>query len=593
MVDFVAPARASRQLNFSKSFLSSIIVRRWDCMPKCIKPFPINGAIFAVLFIFLGFLPGLYAQSSRTHPKAVSRPETVVTKLTPEQSHGMRLLLAAEGESSELQPDMHAFVLWRASYAYIKLDPPQALKLSRDAFLATQAIEDASERDQCVAPGSAGDMKSWIQRHVLYDMVHKDQPHEVEQLLPQATTSVRNEITAELVRYYNSKKDLIHSELLLSQLADSARYPFGAAANLVTGLPAEHSTDRVRIFIQALNNFEQHAAETGFGGEDIGSFIERTWKDVPPGLVLEAIEKVLDGTKERGSHSSYSISSSKGSVVLNSEYSLRLFQLLPIIQELDKDKAEALLREHAEVAEQLKAYPKGIQSFNSENVGLSYRVTDGDSGIAAAAAKDQVSAQMQDQIQEILKTADTVPAVALMRARTLPIHGTFPSRSPRSDALLGIAKKTAATKPSVSQLALDDFSTILDQVTPQELTGIDLSPELYLKMGDVDGAKKAVDILVKAAGKLHEKDTDADDPNKAFKGAWPSTDLWRRAVLDAAKISPRLAEDIIASLDDAEIATFEKVALGSVLVGGSATDIPVLVSDCRKNGASYRVSSSR
>src|SRR4029077_17333503 len=134
---------------------------------------------------------------------------------------------------------------------------------------------------------------------------------------------------------------------------------------------------------------------------------------------------------------------------------------------------------------------------------------------------------------------------------------------------------------------LDEFSTIQDQLTPQETTGIDRLPELYLKIGDVDGAKKAVDILVKAAAKIYEKDTDADDPNKAFKGAWPSTDLWRKAVQDAEKISPRLAEDIIAGLDDAEIATFEKVALGSALVGGPAADIPVLVSDCRKNGASY------
>jgi hypothetical protein len=73
---------------------------------------------------------------------------------------------------------MHAFVLWRASYAYAKLDPKQAEKLARDAFAVTQGIEDASENDHCAAMGSAGDMKSWIQGHALSDIVHKEQQQE-------------------------------------------------------------------------------------------------------------------------------------------------------------------------------------------------------------------------------------------------------------------------------------------------------------------------------------------------------------------------------------------------------------------------------
>ena len=551
-------------------------------------------ALCVAVFLPISFPVGLSAQSSSKPSMPASRLEIVAPKLTPEQQRGLRLLKAAEGESAGLQPDMHAFVLWRASYAYTKLDPKHAEKLSREAFTATQAIEDASENDHCARPGSAGDIKSWIQQQVLYDMVHKAQLQEVEQLLPRATAPARYVITAELVRYYESKKDLMHAESSLSRLADSNDYPFGAAADLVTALGAEHSADRMSIFNQALNNFEQHATESSFGGaNDIGSFIETTWKDVPPGLVLEAVDKVLEAAKEGGSQSHYSMSSAKGSVVLNSDYALRLFQLLPILEELDNDKAEVLLREQTEVAQQLKTYPEGMQALNSENPSVSYGVTDNGSGVGEAAAKQQIAAQMQERIREILKEADTDPAGALARALTLPIHGTFESSSPRSDALFRIAEKTAAKKASVSKSALDEFSTIQDQLTPEEMIGIDVVPELYLKMGDVDGAKKAVDILLKAAGKIYEKDIDTDDPNKAFKGAWPSTDLWRKAIQEAAKISPRLPEDIIAGLQDAEIAAFEEVAFASALVGGSAIDAPILVSDCRKNGASYRGSSTR
>jgi hypothetical protein len=555
-------------------------------MFKIVRSSLLDVVFWVTLFLLISFPAVLCAQSNSKDSRAASRSDVAAPKLTSEQKRGLRLLQAAEAESAGLQPDMHAFVLWRVSYAYRKLDPKQAEKLSRDAFTATQAIEDPSDSDHCAAPGSAGDIKSWIQQRVLYNMVHKDQLQEVEQLLPQATAPARNEISAELVRYYESKKELPHAEAFLSQLADSDDYPFGAAADLITAMGAEHSADRTRIFNQALNNFEQHATKTSFGGDDIGSFIERTWKDVPPELVLEAIGKVLEGAKELSSQSHYSMSSVKGSVVLNSGYDLRLFQLLPILEELDKDKAEALLREQTEVAEQLKTYPNGMQSLNSQNTSFSYGVTDNGSGIA----KRQIEATLQEHVEDILKKADADPSGALATALLLPVHGTFESSSPRSRALLGIAEKTAAKKASVSKSALDDFSAIQDQLTPQEMIGINRLPELYLRVGDVDGAKKAVDILVKAAKKIYEHDTDADDPNKAFKGAWPSTDLWGKAIQQAAKISPSLPDKIIADVEDAEIAAFETVAFAIALVGGVGTDDPIPVSDCRKNGASYRVS---
>ncbi len=68
------------------------------------------------------------------------------------------------------------------------------------------------------------------------------------------------------------------------------------------------------IFDQVLGNFEQYATPTSFGADNIGSFIERTWKDVPATLLLEAIDKVSETTKEQGTQSHYSMASGKGSV---------------------------------------------------------------------------------------------------------------------------------------------------------------------------------------------------------------------------------------------------------------------------------------
>jgi len=328
-------------------------------MAKVVKSSLVNLGMCLTMSLPISFPIGQFAPSRSQPSQAASPPETPGPKLTPQQERGLRILNAAVAESSGLQPNMHAFVLWRASYVHAKLDPKHAGKVSRDAFMATLTIEDPPESDRCGVPGSAGDIKGWIQLRLLYDMLHRDQLKEVEQLLPQATPTVRNEITPELVRYYESKKDLQHAETILLTLADSDRYPFAVAANLFAAFGAESSADRINIFNQALNNFERHANQPMSGGDEIGTFIERTWKDVPPGLALEAIQKVLDATKDNNdSQFNFSISSANGSVVLNSSYAFRLFQLLPILQELDDAEAEALLRDQTKVAEQLKAYPQ-------------------------------------------------------------------------------------------------------------------------------------------------------------------------------------------------------------------------------------------
>lgn len=61
-------------------------------------------------------------------------------------------------------------------------------------------------------------------------------------------------------------------------------------------------------------------------------------------------------------------------------------------------------------------------------------------------------------------------------------------------------------------------------------------------------------------------DTDADDPNRAFKAAWPSTNLWRRMVGVAGRIAPDFAEEVIAAVPDPEIGTLVKVGYAESLL---------------------------
>jgi len=277
-------------------------------------------------------------------------------------------------------------------------------------------------------------------------------------------------------------------------------------------------------------------------------------------------------------------------VSLNSTYELRLFQLLPVLEELDKDRADNLLRDNTAIQAQLAKYPKGMNSLTSQGNIYSYGITDDDSPQAAQGVSQQqgVEQQIRQRMNDISKEGEKDPQQAVNDSLMLPLQDISQNSSPRAEALPMTARNAQKEKPSLARFALDEIVKVEDQLTPTQLKGIADVPKIYFELGDEDDAKKALKAMVKAAEKLYAHDTDAEDPNKAFKGTWPSADLWRRCVQIAGKISPALAEEIIGEIPDPEIAAAQKVAFASGLLG--STGEPMIVGDCRKNGSSYNVS---
>ena len=289
------------------------------------------------------------------------------------------------------------------------------------------------------------------------------------------------------------------------------------------------------------------------------------------------------------------MTSEKGSVNLNSTYELRLFQLLPVLEELDKDKAETLLRENAEVQAKLAKYPKGMESLTSQGNIYSYGMTDGDSpqaaqGVSQQQARQEAEQEITRRMAAIDKESRKDPQQGINDALMLPLQDAWQNNSPRGQALLMVARNSQKKKPTLAKSALDEISKFEDQLTPAQLKGIADVPKTYLELSDEDGARKSLKAMIKAAEKLHAHDTDADDPNKAFKGTWPSADLWRQCIQIAGKISPTLAEEIISGIPDPEIAAAQKIAFANALLGSSAQRDPMIVGDCRKNGSSYNTS---
>ena len=178
----------------------------------------------------------------------------------------------------------------------------------------------------------------------------------------------RGAVLRSLLQYYQKNKDLDHALQVLYRAGAEKEMPYDAAASIMSALPPERSADLVNTFNVALVSYRnnQHTGAM-MGGGDFADLITGFWRKVPKGTVLEAIAEVLKQAKaqvERSSGLRISMASSKGAVAFNSYYEFRLFQLLPVLRELDESGAKKMVEDYQQVRTLLAKYPQGTSSLN-------------------------------------------------------------------------------------------------------------------------------------------------------------------------------------------------------------------------------------
>jgi hypothetical protein len=281
-----------------------------------------------------------------------------------------------------------------------------------------------------------------------------------------------------------------------------------------------------------------------------------------------------------------------GSLAFGSEYEFRLFQLLPILQELDESKAERLLAEHHEAHLALDRYPRGMQSLDSNYYTDKPRdektipavanvipaLDDDPAKNSEYQAQLQLNAQIDAQMGKVREESEADPEKAYRDAMNLPLRRAMGNSScPRATGLRLAAFGLMKVNPTLARTAMTEARRLVQDVDPawQALILAEV-PDFYLKLGDEDGARGAIKDQVKLAEKLYAIDSDAGDPNLAFKGAWPSANTWRNGIQQAAKVSPAFAEEILAQIPDPDITGFERVMYASALLGAEKSSIAVV-----------------
>lgn len=536
----------------------------------------------------------LFAESPTSPPPTlnVARPAAPSKpKLTPDQQRGFKLLKAAQAEAAGFEPAMRAAVLWRISGGYLAIDKPKAIALLKDAFRSAGSAETKSTDVPCfIDPPDGCQPRPYLQLEILSELVSLS-PDDGEQLVLQDESKLRKYLMGSLISRFVEQKKLEHAEELLTRLADEDDFPYYAASKLM--LESKSSEQRLAIFNLALRNFSSFGDPEYFASdEDLGTLVIRFWDHLPAPVVLEAIDHLLERAKTESEKSDNHVSfaTQKGNVVF-SLYEYRVFELVPVLRELESARAESLLREQSQVRTSLERYPQGLRSLNplyrdtpataQEQEETFPMISSGNprEDLGVQQSMDQWQLQMFAKQDEIRKEASRNPKQALQLALALPMWGPMGPGvgSPRARNLQNVAEVTAKKDADTASKALDELRKVLQEYKPRYAAHYLLEiVDDYLAMGDKERAARTLEEGMKLAEKLYAADTDSSDPNLALKAQWPSAAFWQKLVMVSARISPQLPEQLMSQTADQEIRTLQKVAFALALVDAKKVMFPVI-----------------
>ena len=386
------------------------------------------------------------------------------SSLTQKQKRGLRLLDSAVLGTFSLQPEMRAFVQWQASRGYEKYSLKKARALLESAFSASTeipiSIADFKERLECYNNEPCR-VKRFLQTGILNSMLTRS-PEKVSELLPQADAVTRRELTESLLSHYIETKQLDQAKELLLRAYGAGEYPYYEAGSLTEAFPASGHNDRISIFSQALQNFKNFDTDLTTDQNSFLALLIHCWSELPPGIALDSVDTVLSKAKEQdksGPHSDPIVitTSRKGTLNFESTYELRLFELIPILETLDPDRAEGLLRDNPKVQKQLHEYPDlFLQGGNAKEASPDDSARLPEIIQVGPLHEPTAIGDLQRALSQVAQIDDEVlqnPKQALADASRLPETSTG-GRNPRIAAFVQIARRTWKSDPATCKSAL-------------------------------------------------------------------------------------------------------------------------------------------
>ncbi|MCU1284885.1 MAG: hypothetical protein JWO13_1235 [Acidobacteriales bacterium] len=476
-------------------------------------------------------------------------------------AYAMQLLGRVESKFLALPPATASTICLQVAQGYGKAGQrKKESELLEQCFRTTLLIQDDSEQ------------RSRTQMNIASLMSTYDQSG-LDSFVGVAEPSVRGMVERMKLDKDVMAKRFDEALVRINNLLHLPQFPFNMAVKLMLALPPEREQDRRAIFLAASENY-RGAAHDAPRIEDFATMIVRYWKHFPPELVIDAIGDVLKRDKKQSEGKipmSLTIATKAGEANFSSGYQYRLFQFLPILQEIDPGKAKSLLSENPAVESSLKRFRSGMGSLApsmNDSGDIDDRFTMTYNMRPENDPKILEDARQQREIAEIAAIAEKYPKEAMKRAAEMK-HDQDPHEGyAKTDAFLNIAYALWRTEPDTATVALIQSLTLSKEFPPlARCNYLFRAAGLFVQMKDTASASKVLEEAAALAQKMYEIDTDSDKPNLAFKIDWPSAAAWRGVAVLRSKVSLPEASEMVSKLPDEEIRASAEVTLANSLLG--------------------------
>ncbi|HUO59210.1 MAG TPA: hypothetical protein VMU24_00990 [Candidatus Acidoferrales bacterium] len=531
--------------------------------------------LFKIAIFPLAFCISLFAQKQQhvdfyeTHNSEAGKSDVVSTSIP--RKDALALLKRTEQLVSGMhEPASRTLATVQLARAWQAFDRPHAVDLLQ------QAVQTAS-RIQVDGTFSEGMKRNTVQKAI--QALVAVAPERADALLPELDPKVRARAMEGLLEYYREHKMVEHAVELVRGISAESEMPYSLAAKVADLLPREDDGQVRALFSDALTSYQEHDDDRYFN-PGFPEMIVAVHERLAPSQVLDAIDEVLSKAKSMDEKSGDTVrvglSSAKGAVDLNSRYDYRLFQLLPVLRQLDAGKAERLEKEDRTVKPLLAQYPKGPNSLSDGSKGSGYSMSfvysDAHGSSGSHNDLDSPNIAEQQLQQRISADAAEHPQQALANVPLLSQPAS------RAQTYLQIAQLHWKNNASVSRSALTQLLQIIADVPADHQWNLcRKAAKLYMQMGDEPSARRLVEKGMTLASALYKVDTDADSPNTAPEISWPSANAWRSMLGLAATISPTWANDLLKEIDDEDMRALAFLSLAQTRLGVSSSSIEVSV----------------
>ncbi|HET9184242.1 MAG TPA: hypothetical protein VFP59_19140 [Candidatus Angelobacter sp.] len=522
-----------------------------------------NLSLLALVVLFPFVVP-----ASRLKDTPKSKPSSKLEAVSPQQ-RSLDMLDAARSMLAGAPAGLRAHACYHAAAASALVEPAKEVKQLKQCFRETTLLDD---KDQS--------LKADLQLRIL-DAIYSRDPQAVDDLLPSADAQARIDIQSRILQRLVDSKNYDEALALVSRLSYSPDFPYRAAAELMVHLPADRDIDRRTVFLTALESYRQQDPSTAPSIEDMATLVIRFWRHLDPKLTLQAIDEIFKHAQEDLNNKfapTLTIGTALGEAQFSSAYQYRLFELMPIFQQLDPGRAESILNDNPKLAAVLKTYPQGLASLEptfrdtplkpgeSPKFTITHRLNGGTSPQANA---DLLHDQLARESVDISSEASNDPRAAIQKAAQLPDTGVEDGRSPRADALARIAIGQLRQHPDIAGEALEQMLKAAADYPPLAQSFYFLTAaNIKFLMNDKPEATRLVVKAFSVASRLYRRDTKNDDANRAFKFDWPSTAVWRACIVLEDKIDPALATGMLTQINDPEIRASVQITLANLRLGG-------------------------